>query len=315
MISITVFLIKCKTIICNYYNSRGISIKRLLYIDRLFIYFPSQTNKILITIITCILPPIDCDANIENNLIPSVGIINHKKIRQTKKNKELHIINIPLPNKRSYPKNDINKIIDHIAILKEKLLVDRINLKTKIPLLNNFESNSCIEDKFKKKIYPLGKINRDPNKKKNTNNIRTIRVKNKKNYIQSKTRKYLWPVTGDTINFKRNNNGIDIIVDPNTSIKAAEDGIITYVGNDLVELGNIILIRHDNSIVTVYSNVNIPYVKKGQKVSRGDNIGSSGINENTKKHKFHFEVRKNAIEMNPLNFLEDKPYLQKNNQY
>ncbi|ADR52208.1 Peptidase M23 [Candidatus Liberibacter solanacearum CLso-ZC1] len=131
---------------------------------------------------------------------------------------------------------------------------------------------------------------------------------------QNKSEGYLWPVKGNIVNFVKNNNGIDVLVPPNTPIRAAKDGIVIYVGNDLIELGDMILIRHDNEMVTVYSHINTPYVQKGQKVSRGHTIGISRISDDKKISKVHFELRQNAIAVDPIAFLEKTSYTQKSDQ-
>ncbi|QTP63778.1 M23 family metallopeptidase [Candidatus Liberibacter africanus] len=229
---------------------------------------------------------------------------------------------IPIPDlsatKKGSPKSDPNKTSDHIDRLKEKLLADKNNsydnhLNTQIPLPNNLQANSQIEEKFKQNISAIKK-----DQKKNINNLGNTDLKTKKNQNkhihniysisdnkQKKPSKYFWPVTGDTINFTKNNDGIDIVVPPHTPIKAAADGMVIYVGDDLVELGNIILIRHDSSTVTVYSHIDKIYVHKGKKVSRGYTIGRSGTSGKTKQSTIHFEFRKNTIAMDPIKFLEE----------
>ncbi|AGA65105.1 putative lipoprotein [Liberibacter crescens BT-1] len=122
--------------------------------------------------------------------------------------------------------------------------------------------------------------------------------------------KYRWPVTGTIVNsFGKNsagqyNDGIDISVPSGTAIKAAENGVVIYVGNSLKKLGNTVLIRHADGIVTVYGHAESISVQRGQKVQRGQTIAISGMSGDAKRPQTHFEIRKNAIALNPLNFLE-----------
>ncbi|MBA5723810.1 M23 family metallopeptidase [Candidatus Liberibacter sp.] len=127
---------------------------------------------------------------------------------------------------------------------------------------------------------------------------------NKINSGKEKPDKYLWPAIGKVVDSFQKNNGIDIFVPSNTPIKAATDGTVIYSGNVLVELGNIVLIRHDNSMVTVYAHASVLHVSKGQQVRRGQIIALSGMSGNTQKPKVHFEVRKKSIAVHPINFLE-----------
>ncbi|WP_111561386.1 peptidoglycan DD-metalloendopeptidase family protein [Rhizobium sp.] len=122
--------------------------------------------------------------------------------------------------------------------------------------------------------------------------------------------KYRWPVRGAVIaayganvNGSRN-DGIDISVPQGTAIKAAENGVVIYAGNGLKELGNTVLVRHDDGTVTVYGNADTLSVTRGQKIQRGQTVAVSGMSGNVKQPQVHFEVRKDATPVNPMTFLE-----------
>ncbi len=122
--------------------------------------------------------------------------------------------------------------------------------------------------------------------------------------------KYRWPVRGAVIaayganvNGSRN-DGIDISVPQGTPIKAAENGVVIYAGNGLKELGNTVLVRHDDGTVTVYGNADTLSVTRGQKIQRGQTVAVSGMSGNVKQPQVHFEVRKDATPVNPITFLE-----------
>lgn len=122
--------------------------------------------------------------------------------------------------------------------------------------------------------------------------------------------KYRWPVRGAVIaayganvNGSRN-DGIDISVPEGTPIKAAENGVVIYAGNGLKELGNTVLIRHDDGTVTVYGHADALSVARGQKVQRGQTLATSGMSGNVSQPQLHFEVRKNSAPINPMTFLE-----------
>ncbi|MBB3543597.1 peptidoglycan DD-metalloendopeptidase family protein [Rhizobium sp. BK399] len=122
--------------------------------------------------------------------------------------------------------------------------------------------------------------------------------------------KYRWPVRGAVIaayganvNGSRN-DGIDISVPQGTPIKAAENGVVIYAGNGLKELGNTVLVRHDDGTVTVYGNADTLSVTRGQKIQRGQTVAVSGMSGSVKQPQVHFEVRKDATPVNPITFLE-----------
>ncbi|SMF66428.1 Murein DD-endopeptidase MepM and murein hydrolase activator NlpD, contain LysM domain [Xaviernesmea oryzae] len=122
--------------------------------------------------------------------------------------------------------------------------------------------------------------------------------------------KYRWPVNGAVIagygqNVDGNrNDGIDISVPEGTPIKAAENGVVIYAGNGLKQLGNTVLVRHDDGKVTVYGHAGSINVTRGQKVTRGQTLASSGMSGDAKRPQVHFEVRKDATPVNPITFLE-----------
>lgn len=122
--------------------------------------------------------------------------------------------------------------------------------------------------------------------------------------------KFRWPVRGAVIaGYGQNvdgvrNPGIDISVPEGTPIKAAENGVVIYSGAGLKDLGNTVLIRHDNGAVTVYGNASELKVKRGDKVTRGQVLALSGMTGGAKRPKVHFEVRQNAAAVNPMTFLQ-----------
>ncbi|MCM2472197.1 peptidoglycan DD-metalloendopeptidase family protein [Rhizobium sp. CG5] len=122
--------------------------------------------------------------------------------------------------------------------------------------------------------------------------------------------KYRWPVTGAVVaGFGANvdgkrNDGIDISVPTGTPVKAAENGVVIYAGNGLKELGNTVLVRHDDGTVTVYGHTEAVGVTRGQKVQRGQQLATSGMSGNVKRPMLHFEVRKDATPVNPMTFLD-----------
>lgn len=122
--------------------------------------------------------------------------------------------------------------------------------------------------------------------------------------------KYRWPVRGAVIaGYGANvegsrNDGIDISVPEGTPVKSAENGVVIYSGSSLKELGNAVLVRHDDGTVTVYGHASSLNVQRGQKVQRGQTLAASGMSGNATRPKLHFEVRKNASAVNPMTFLE-----------
>ena len=55
-------------------------------------------------------------------------------------------------------------------------------------------------------------------------------------------------------------------------MKAAEDGVVAYAGNELKGYGNLVLVRHPNGYVTAYAHASELMVKRGDQVKRGQVI-------------------------------------------
>ncbi len=121
---------------------------------------------------------------------------------------------------------------------------------------------------------------------------------------------FRWPARGRVIlgyGPKTNggqNDGINVSVPEGTPIKAAEDGVVAYSGNELKGYGNLVLIRHANGFVTAYAHASELTVKKGEPVKRGQVIGKSGATGNVTAPQLHFEVRKGATPVDPMQYLQ-----------
>jgi murein DD-endopeptidase MepM/ murein hydrolase activator NlpD len=120
---------------------------------------------------------------------------------------------------------------------------------------------------------------------------------------------FRWPVRGKVITSygaKTNgkaNDGINLAVPEGTPVKAAEDGVVAYSGNELKGYGNLVLIHHSNGYVTAYAHASELLVKRGETVKRGQVIAKSGQSGEVASPQLHFEIRKNSTPVDPLQFL------------
>lgn len=122
--------------------------------------------------------------------------------------------------------------------------------------------------------------------------------------------KFLRPVDGKIISdygAKKNglhNDGINIDAPRGTSIKAAENGVVVYAGNELKGSGNLVLVRHDGGWMTAYAHMEHIGVRKGQVVKRGEELGRVGSSGAVSRPQLHFEVRRGTEAMNPKRYLD-----------
>ena len=119
---------------------------------------------------------------------------------------------------------------------------------------------------------------------------------------------FRWPARGHIVqNFGEKNgnksDGINIALPEGTPVKAAENGVVAYAGNELKGYGNLVLIRHDNGFVSAYANNGDLKVKKGDAIRRGQVIATSGQSGNVTSPQLHFELRKGATPVDPMQYL------------
>ncbi len=99
------------------------------------------------------------------------------------------------------------------------------------------------------------------------------------------------------------NDGVNIKAPLGTPVKASENGIVIYAGNELQGYGNLILIRHEGGWVSAYAHNHEFKVKPGDKVKQGQEIASVGQTGNVTEPQLHFELRRNAKAVDPSQFL------------
>ncbi|WP_454619200.1 peptidoglycan DD-metalloendopeptidase family protein [Bradyrhizobium cenepequi] len=120
---------------------------------------------------------------------------------------------------------------------------------------------------------------------------------------------FRWPARGKVITGYgaktngKSNDGINLAVPEGTPVKAAEDGVVAYSGNELKGYGNLILVRHSNGYVTAYAHASELLVKRGDTIKRGQVIAKSGQSGEVTSPQLHFEIRKGSSPVDPLQFL------------
>jgi murein DD-endopeptidase MepM/ murein hydrolase activator NlpD len=120
---------------------------------------------------------------------------------------------------------------------------------------------------------------------------------------------FRWPVRGRIITGfgpkpnGQQNDGINLSVPEGTPIKAAEDGVVAYAGNELKGYGNLVLIRHSNGFVTAYAHASELTVKRGDTIKRGQTIGKAGQTGTVTSPQLHFEIRKGSSPVDPTQYL------------
>ena len=122
---------------------------------------------------------------------------------------------------------------------------------------------------------------------------------------------FRWPVRGrvisafgDTSNGSRN-DGVKISVPEGSSVRAAENGVVAYAGDELKGYGNLVLIRHADDWVSAYAHNSEISVNRGDQVSRGQVIAKAGQTGSVNSPQLHFELRKGSQPVDPLRYLAE----------
>ena len=122
--------------------------------------------------------------------------------------------------------------------------------------------------------------------------------------------KFSWPVRGKILSAygaKNNglfNDGINIAASQGSVVKAAENGVVAYAGNEVKGMGNLIIIQHSDGWMTVYAHLDSMSVKRGVRVNVGTPIGRVGKTGKVDRPQLHFEIRKGTKAYNPTKYLK-----------
>lgn len=113
-----------------------------------------------------------------------------------------------------------------------------------------------------------------------------------------------WPTKGKVIaNFNEaGNKGIDIAGTKGQPINAVAGGKVIYSGSDLRGYGKLVIIKHNNTYLSVYANNSNILVKEGQQVTAGQKIAEMGDSDSNVV-KLHFEIRQQGKSVDPMKFL------------
>ncbi len=116
-----------------------------------------------------------------------------------------------------------------------------------------------------------------------------------------------WPVEGELTSRYgrregRGHDGIDIGAPEGTAVKAAAAGEVLFSARH-GGYGNLVIVKHDAGLVTVYAHHQKNLVEKGQRVAAGQVIARVGTSGRASGPHLHFEVRRGTSPENPLRYL------------
>ena len=213
---------------------------------------------------------------------------------------------LKVPNLDKVQTVSVNKATLSKSVVKESKITPAKNVKQA-----SGEKKQTIKQKTGKTGIKQASI-------KTTNTAKTAVPKTQQSKIKQQTpkvvarsnSKFSWPVRGPILsgfglkNSGLVNDGINISASFGTTVKAAENGVVAYAGNEVKGMGNLIIIQHSDGWMTVYAHLDSMNVKRGTKVSVGQQIGRVGKTGKVDKPQLHFEIRKGTKPYNPITYLK-----------
>ncbi|MFN3980960.1 MAG: peptidoglycan DD-metalloendopeptidase family protein [Caldilinea sp.] len=117
---------------------------------------------------------------------------------------------------------------------------------------------------------------------------------------------FSWPAAGYiSQGYWRGHPAIDIAGWLGAPVTAADSGYVVLAGGGWNGgYGNYVIIDHGNGFTTLYAHLNSIFVKPGETVSRGQQVGTMGNTGNSTGAHLHLEIRYNGVPYNPANYLK-----------
>ena len=115
---------------------------------------------------------------------------------------------------------------------------------------------------------------------------------------------WMWPAQGAVVGSFEDtrSKGVAIGGKLGDPVYAAADGRVVYAGSGLRGYGNLVIIKHNETLLTAYAHNQALLVREDQVVRRGQKIADMGSSD-TDRVKLHFEVRRRGKPIDPTKVL------------
>lgn len=120
---------------------------------------------------------------------------------------------------------------------------------------------------------------------------------------------YRWPLGAGIVSsefgprWKKPHEGLDIAADEGEPVFASASGEVLYANNRMRGYGNVVILRHDSRVTTLYAHNQQMKVALGDKVEKGQVIALLGSTGHSTGPHVHFEMRKANVAVDPRGVL------------
>jgi murein DD-endopeptidase MepM/ murein hydrolase activator NlpD len=102
----------------------------------------------------------------------------------------------------------------------------------------------------------------------------------------------------------QHHSGIDLAVPTGTKVYPCKPGEVVFSGHK-GGYGNVVVVRHEDSVESVYGHCSRNLVRTGQRVARNTVLALSGSSGRSTGPHLHFEVRVDDRAVNPMKMLRE----------
>lgn len=119
------------------------------------------------------------------------------------------------------------------------------------------------------------------------------------------TGRFVWPVGGlVTQRYWHGHRAIDVGARTGAPIVAADSGFVVKASHGWNGgYGRMVMIDHGNGVVSLYAHMNTIYVRQGENIAKGAQLGTVGNTGRSTGPHLHFEIRHNGVARNPFYYL------------
>ena len=116
---------------------------------------------------------------------------------------------------------------------------------------------------------------------------------------------FVWPVSGHiTQQFWGGHRAIDVGAWTGAPIVAADSGYVVKASHGWNGgYGRMVMIDHGNGLVSLYAHMNTIYVRQGENIAKGEQLGTMGNTGRSTGPHLHFEIRQQGTSRNPFYYL------------